>query len=209
MKHTERMEKTLPPKWLGILSCCRRGRAHEGPTSAPRCSTTLAELWTRAGRSAVGQLGEHEHVRRPAGHGRLPLVLLLGDRQQSEKDVGPEVGPTSAFFSCIPAGMHGPTCIFWANLTPFPVQPEGPYTIKAFNVSMGSGWPANGDFTLFQVGLGRTNIFGASISETTMRPNPTSRMTTARLTSTTTPTAALPGPGSPIHPVLALTVAMR
>ena len=52
--------------------------------------------------------------------------------------------------------MHGPTCIFGAKLTPFPVQPEGPYTIKAFNVSMGSGWPANGDFTLFQVGLGRT-----------------------------------------------------
>jgi hypothetical protein len=23
------------------------------------------------------------------------------------------------FFSCIPTGMHGPTCIFLANLTPF------------------------------------------------------------------------------------------
>jgi hypothetical protein len=27
---------------------------------------------------------------------------------------GPEVGPTSAFSSCVPTGMHGPTrCIFW------------------------------------------------------------------------------------------------
>ena len=33
--------------------------------------------------------------------------------------VGPEVGPTSAFYSCILTGMHGPTGIVWANLTPF------------------------------------------------------------------------------------------
>jgi hypothetical protein len=25
----------------------------------------------------------------------------------------------SLLFSCVPTGMHGPTCIFWANLTPF------------------------------------------------------------------------------------------
>jgi hypothetical protein len=30
-----------------------------------------------------------------------------------------KLGETSVFSSCIPAGMHGPTCIFWANLTPF------------------------------------------------------------------------------------------
>jgi hypothetical protein len=34
----------------------------------------------------------------------------------------PEVGPTSAFYSCVPTGMHGPTCIFWGNLTPSSVQ---------------------------------------------------------------------------------------
>jgi hypothetical protein len=26
--------------------------------------------------------------------------------------VGPEVGPTSAFYSCIPTGMQGQTCSF-------------------------------------------------------------------------------------------------
>jgi hypothetical protein len=31
--------------------------------------------------------------------------------------VGPEAGPTAAFSSCIPTGMHGPTRIFWADLT--------------------------------------------------------------------------------------------
>jgi hypothetical protein len=42
-------------------------------------------------------------------------------RAAGEKDrrVGPEVGPTSAFYRCVPTGTHGPTCIFWANLTAF------------------------------------------------------------------------------------------
>jgi hypothetical protein len=37
----------------------------------------------------------------------------------SEK-VGPEVGPTSAFFFwlCFLLVIHGPTCVFWTNLTP-------------------------------------------------------------------------------------------
>ena len=29
------------------------------------------------------------------------------------------------FYSCIPTGLHGPTCIFWANLTPFALQHGG------------------------------------------------------------------------------------
>jgi hypothetical protein len=33
-----------------------------------------------------------------------------------------QVKGTSAFYSCIPTGMPGPTCIFWTNLTPFPLQ---------------------------------------------------------------------------------------
>jgi hypothetical protein len=45
----------------------------------------------------------------------LQSVLQVRERDQ----VGPAVGPTSAFSSCIPTGMRGPTRIFWANLTPF------------------------------------------------------------------------------------------
>ena len=41
----------------------------------------------------------------------------------SEKDqrcqVGPKVGPASAFYRCTLTRMHKPTCIFWANLTTF------------------------------------------------------------------------------------------
>ena len=36
--------------------------------------------------------------------------------------VGPVVGPTPAFYSCVPTGMHGPACIFWADLTPCSLQ---------------------------------------------------------------------------------------
>jgi hypothetical protein len=37
----------------------------------------------------------------------------------SEKDT--KLG-TSALCSCIPTGMHGLTCIFWANLTPLSLK---------------------------------------------------------------------------------------
>ena len=33
------------------------------------------------------------------------------------RQVGPGVGPTPAIYNCAPTGMHGPTFIFWANLT--------------------------------------------------------------------------------------------
>jgi hypothetical protein len=48
------------------------------------------------------------------GHFSFPRALSGEKRRQA----GPEVGPTSAFLSCVPAGVHGPTCTFWADLTP-------------------------------------------------------------------------------------------
>ena len=49
---------------------------------------------------------------------------IMGNCFQVRKTprVGPEIGPTSAFYSCILTGMHGPACIFWANLTPSSLQ---------------------------------------------------------------------------------------
>ena len=44
--------------------------------------------------------------------------------RQERHQVGPEVGSTSAFYRCIPTRVHGPTCIFWANLTPFSLQAD-------------------------------------------------------------------------------------
>jgi hypothetical protein len=35
--------------------------------------------------------------------------------KRERRQVGPEVGPTSASSRCIPTGMHGPACIFWAT----------------------------------------------------------------------------------------------
>jgi hypothetical protein len=42
--------------------------------------------------------------------------------EQERRQVGPEAGPTPAFYRCIPTGMHGPTWIFWTNLTSFSLR---------------------------------------------------------------------------------------
>jgi hypothetical protein len=53
--------------------------------------------------------------------------------------VGPEVGPTSAFYGCIPTGMYGPTTIFWANLTAFSLEAaRRPRTVAVRCVSGGA-----------------------------------------------------------------------
>jgi hypothetical protein len=60
--------------------------------------------------------------------GVAPMAPLISDGLQAV--LGPQVrtaklaqklGQPIAFDSCIPSptGMHGPTCIFWGNLTPF------------------------------------------------------------------------------------------
>jgi hypothetical protein len=45
------------------------------------------------------------------------LRRLLGG-QLGEGDAAPaqKLGAASAFYSCVPAGMHGPACVFWANV---------------------------------------------------------------------------------------------
>jgi hypothetical protein len=49
-----------------------------------------------------------------------PWIAL--DVQVRKTPIRPRSWPTSAFCSCIPTGMHGPTCIFWTILTPFSPQ---------------------------------------------------------------------------------------
>jgi hypothetical protein len=58
--------------------------------------------------------------------------VLLG-RRESEKDAvsAQKLGhATAAFYRCIPTAMRGPTCIFWADLTPFSL--EGASTGRLF-----------------------------------------------------------------------------
>jgi hypothetical protein len=52
-----------------------------------------------------------------------------GETQVRRRQVGPEVGPSSAVCSYVPTGMDGSTCIVRANLTPFSPQPPS------------GGWP--------------------------------------------------------------------
>jgi hypothetical protein len=58
---------------------------------------------------------ERDGARRRRG---VPRVAGAAPRQsESRRRVGPEAGPTSAFYSCVPTGLHGPTRIFRADLT--------------------------------------------------------------------------------------------
>ena len=47
-----------------------------------------------------------------------------GARAPGEKDdkLAQKLGQLQPFYSCVPTGVHGPTCILWANLTPFSTQ---------------------------------------------------------------------------------------
>jgi hypothetical protein len=64
----------------------------------------------------------------------LKLPPPLGLRPLGNKDDArvrktpswPRSRANSRLYSCIPAGMHGPTCIFWANLTPFSLAAQHP-----------------------------------------------------------------------------------
>jgi hypothetical protein len=60
----------------------------------------------------TGEVSLRDVIRSGAPSAVDPILAKVRERRQ----VGPEVGPTAAFYSCISTGMHGPICIFWANL---------------------------------------------------------------------------------------------
>jgi hypothetical protein len=62
--------------------------------------------------------------RKTVQHVIIRLAKELESRKWGRRQVGSEVGATSAFCTRISIGMHGPTCIFWANLTPSSLQPQ-------------------------------------------------------------------------------------
>jgi hypothetical protein len=71
----------------------------------------------------------------PGGGGGRPDRGAAGTASEKEGQVGPEVGPSSAFYRCMPTGMHGPTCTLWANLTLFSRQ------LEEFGLGDGAGEP--------------------------------------------------------------------
>ena len=52
----------------------------------------------------------------------VPMHLAPMAPMHLVKQIRALVGPTAAFYRGVPTGMHGPTCIFWATLTPFSLQ---------------------------------------------------------------------------------------
>jgi hypothetical protein len=68
--------------------------------------------WLKSGGTYVAYSSER---------GDLTIVIEKMDASKVSK-VGPEVEPTSAVYSWTPTGMHWPTRIVWADLTPFSVK---------------------------------------------------------------------------------------
>jgi hypothetical protein len=66
--------------------------------------------------AAPRRAGGRDHRGDPGGGGRG-----ASRAERERRRVGPEVGPTSALYSCTPTGMHWRTCIFLTNLTAFSV----------------------------------------------------------------------------------------
>jgi hypothetical protein len=60
-------------------------------------------------------VGGWDHDKK-AGHGTLEV---------RKTPSWPRSWPNFTLHSCVPTGMHGPTCIFWANLTPLLARVRG------------------------------------------------------------------------------------
>jgi hypothetical protein len=111
---------------------------HRAASDAALPLAALAGFATVDVREPAGQ-----QPRIPSGEGQ-GLAFRLADesskvrkniqwrRASGRRQVGPEVGPTAAFYGCNPTGMRGPTCFFWASLTPF--------LLKVYLSSHAEGW---------------------------------------------------------------------
>ena len=86
------------------------------------------------------------------------MIEFLGTEVRK---VGPEVGQTSAFYSCIPTRVHGPTCVFWANLTPFSLR--GPDVLEgATGLRLGAPQRVDPAPPALRPGRGRRRRLGAA-----------------------------------------------
>jgi hypothetical protein len=112
-------QELLDPFKIGMLD----GPGHPG---------SEAPLWVSVSNIVI--MVRMSRVKEPNAE-RVPFLVCLAraekkqqrvwddlERQVRKTPCRPEVGLASAFHRCIPTGMHGPTCIFWANLIPFSRQ---------------------------------------------------------------------------------------
>jgi hypothetical protein len=86
----------------------------------PRC-TRRCSAGGRPGGTSTGGPSP-----RPCCGARSRPPFTRRTTRRERRRVGPEVGPTPAFSSCIPTGIHGPTCSFWVDLTAISLRPCGP-----------------------------------------------------------------------------------
>jgi hypothetical protein len=92
---------------------------HNTPYKSPRSTAHVLE------RDDFYSLSTWQGVPRTYSSPHTAVNRTMAEPRATEGErrrVGPEVGPTPAFRSCTPNGMHGPTCILRADLTPCPLR---------------------------------------------------------------------------------------
>ena len=149
-------------------------------------------LWLEPGAALVTAAGVRVYLGGPVRAGGYHIFDSLSHplAAQVRKTlllVGPEVGPNSAFCSCILTGMHGPTRIFWANLTPFSLQITSNGTNATVTVGAGQGLKVGDRFRVAGAAQpefnGYWSVFtasGASFSyQMAEQPDPSSTMAEA------------------------------
>jgi hypothetical protein len=102
-------------------------RATAAQLAVPLGVAAVAASWPahRHGATAWAQ-GTTAHVFGGRGVELLSGSLLgnlgMGKQVRTTPSRPRSWAKSSLLYSCTPAGMHGPTCIFWANLTPFSLK---------------------------------------------------------------------------------------
>jgi hypothetical protein len=106
---------------------------HDALSSSSFNKSEAAPRWIGNGSEVVANLAEMRALLAELGITR-PMRFSVNEYMSSAyaKVSASEVGPTSAFHSCVSTGMHGPTYIFWANLTPFALKSGVPAPHVAF-----------------------------------------------------------------------------
>ena len=93
-----------------LVLFCVRYREREAACAGPAGRAAHATTQVRGARGGGW-------LRRVRGADARGVGAQAGERElpcRPGRRVGPEVGPTSAFYGCIPTVMHGPITIFWA-----------------------------------------------------------------------------------------------
>ena len=96
-------------------------RCRQQPPPHPRVLATVSSHRVVRGGRGLHLQGSDDrgHAARPGVHRRRPGLRPAGEK---DAEFAQKLGQLQPFVAVLPQELHGPTCIFWANLTPFSLQ---------------------------------------------------------------------------------------